>query len=283
TGDRPDGRRFDHLIARQRGQDRGQSSRQHRLSATWWAYQQHVVGAGGRDLERALGVSLPANVREIEIVRGRREGGRGRRERHRVCAVQEIDGVAQGRRGEDLEIVDRERLHVVGERHHERADVLAPAREPDGEHPAHALNLAVQRQLAHDGKWTDAPVDDDPGGRENTERDRQIERGALFAKVGGSQVDRDSLGRERKAGVSDGRAHALAALAYGRVGKTDRREHGQPGTDVDFHADERGLDAHERSGEDSRLHQAILRSAGRRVNVERRIRFRSYWNSTHAL
>ena len=97
-------------------------------------------------------MGLPTNVGEIEIVRGGRERGRGRRDRHLDGAVQEIDGLAQGRRGQYLEIVDRERLSMVRERNHERADAQAPTGEPDGEHPAHTLDLAVQRQLTHDGE-----------------------------------------------------------------------------------------------------------------------------------
>ncbi len=215
---------------------------------------------------------LPANVGEIQIVRDRRERGRGRRDGHGVSTVQETHGVAQGRRGEHLEAVDRERLRVVRERHDERVDPLSPARETDGKHSAHALDLAVQRQLTDDRIGADASVDDHPGSRENAERDRQIERGALLAEVGRSQVHRDPLGRKCKAGVSDGAAHSLTALANSRVRKTDHGEHGQPRTDVDFDTDERGLDAHERCGENSREHQMIVRSGGRRVNVTRPIR-----------
>src|SRR3990170_2092328 len=53
----------------------------HGLAPARRADQQDVVGAGGRDLEGALGVRLAADVGEVEIVRrgpGGRERGGGR-------------------------------------------------------------------------------------------------------------------------------------------------------------------------------------------------------------
>src|SRR3989304_1282451 len=53
----------------------------HGLAPARRADQQDVVGAGGRDLEGALGVRLAADVGEVEIVRrgpgGRERGGGG--------------------------------------------------------------------------------------------------------------------------------------------------------------------------------------------------------------
>ncbi len=61
----------------------------------------------------------------------------------RISTVQETHRFAQVERGEHPKAVDGQRLSVIRERHHERADPSPPARESDGERPADALNVAV--------------------------------------------------------------------------------------------------------------------------------------------
>src|SRR5439155_15866869 len=106
-------------------------------------------------------------------------------------------------------------------------DPVPPAREPEREHTTDALDLAVQRQLAHHRERADAPVLDYAGGLEDAERDREIERGTLLADVRGREVHRDAVVRKCVAGVPDRGADALAAFADSRVGKTDRVERRQ--------------------------------------------------------
>ena len=53
------------------GRIAGQPAREHRLAGAGRADHQQVVPARGRDLERALGVLLPADVREIGRLRRR--------------------------------------------------------------------------------------------------------------------------------------------------------------------------------------------------------------------
>ena len=82
-----------------------------------------------------------------------------------------------------------------------------------------------------------------PGRGEQAERDRQIERRARLAHVGRRQVDGDAVRRKLEAGVPDRRAHAVAALAHGRVGQPDHREVGQPERHVHFDVHRIGVDA----------------------------------------
>ena len=117
-------------------------------------------------------------------------------------------------------------VRMVRERDHESVDALAPAREADGERPANALDLAVERQLAHDREGAELFVLDRARGRENAERDGQVERGAFLAHVRWSEVHRDPIGRKREAGVPDRCPDTLAALANGGVGEADRGERG---------------------------------------------------------
>ncbi len=56
---------------------------------------------------------------------------------------------------------------------------------------------------------------------EDSDRDGQVEAGAFLLQVGGSEIDGDVRGRNEIAGVLDGGADAIAALAHGGVGKAD--------------------------------------------------------------
>src|SRR3972149_3643648 len=83
----------------------------HGLAPARRADQQDVVGAGGRDLEGALGGRWAAEVGEVEIVRrgpgGRERGGRRRGD---GLAVEEPDHLAERRRREDAQALDGARL-----------------------------------------------------------------------------------------------------------------------------------------------------------------------------
>jgi len=219
------------------------------------AQQQHVVAAGGGDLERALGVGLAPDVGEVEIVAGRRHRlGRDRRRRRRL-AVQQCHGVSQRRGRQHAQPVDGRGLAAVVARHEQRADAAASARQADGQRSPHRLDLTVESQLTDDGELTESPVVQRAGGGQDAERDGQVERRALLAQIGGGEVHRDSIGREGEAGIANRRAHALAALAHGRVGQADGGERGQPRGDVDLDAHEGGPDAVKRCRQDVGQHE----------------------------
>ncbi len=85
-----------------------------------------------------------------------------------------------------------------------------------------------------------------PVSAENTERDGEVETGAFLFDVGGREVDGDEGGRNQVAGVFDGGADAVAALAHGGVGESDGVEVVLIGNDtalVDFDIDQVGINA----------------------------------------
>ena len=71
AGHAPDRRGFDRFVCGEGREDRRETTREHRLAAAGRADEQHVVRSGRSDLERALGVGLPPNVDEVEVVVGR--------------------------------------------------------------------------------------------------------------------------------------------------------------------------------------------------------------------
>ena len=88
---------------------------------------------------------------------------------------------------------------------------------------------AVERQPADDREASVFAVGQHAGGREDAERDRQIERRADLAHVGRREAHGDPLGRKRKPGVANRRPHAVAALAHRRIRQADHRHARQPG------------------------------------------------------
>ena len=77
-GDAVDPRDLDRLLERRRRQDAGEPPREHRLAGSGRPDHQQVVAAGGRDLERAPRVLLPAHVGEVERAGPRPTGTRPR-------------------------------------------------------------------------------------------------------------------------------------------------------------------------------------------------------------
>ena len=101
------------------------------------------------------------------------------------------------------------------------------------------------------------------GRREDAERDRQVERRARFADVGRREVDGDAVRREFEAGVADGAADAIAALADARVRQAHHRERGQAERHVDLDVHRARLDAEDRGGPHTRQHTAAWCKAAR--------------------
>ena len=58
---------FERLRTRQRGQDRREAAREHRLAGPGRADEERIVSARRRDLEGASAHALPTHVREVEL------------------------------------------------------------------------------------------------------------------------------------------------------------------------------------------------------------------------
>ena len=116
------------------------------------------------------------------------------------------------------------------------------------------MDSAVERELAKDYQFRDVPPADDAAGREDAERDGQVERRAGLAEIRGSEVDRDPVRWKFEAGVANRCAHAIAALADARVGQAHHRKARQPAGDEDLDVNLTGFQAEERRGPQRREH-----------------------------
>src|SRR5262249_12062632 len=155
---------------------------------------------------------------EIGVVDHALDGRRGRCGR-RCLAIEHSDRVAQRASREDANAVHGGGLASVVARNEQHRDAPTSARETDGERAAHRLDLTVERELADDGEDAESVATHQTRRREDAERNRQVEGGALFADVRGREVYRDAIVREREARVADGGLDALTALAHRWVGQ----------------------------------------------------------------
>src|SRR5207237_974850 len=161
---------------------------EHRLARTRRAQHQEVVAAGRGDLQRALGPDVTPHVGEVEPVRFRARAPGvlvGTVSRDLALAVQVFERVVE--RGE-RDDGDRG-LGRVPRGHEEAGDATAPAVERHRKYAADRPDVAVERELADGNRVFDEPGLDDARGRENAQRYRQIEGGALLAELGGRQID----------------------------------------------------------------------------------------------
>ena len=95
-------------------------------------------------------------------------------------------------------------------------------------------------------KFTDQDMAVKDGyGAQDSQRHREVEAGALFADIGGGQIDGETLIGIAEAGIHQGGLDALAALAHCHIGHPNRNgvaRRARP-VHVDFDIDQMSIDA----------------------------------------
>ena len=200
----------------------GEPPGQHRLSGAWRACQQQVVAARRGHFERSPRQQLAANVRKIAFgwLRGRCGGGRRFRASRARRFVQRLNRLRQRPRDADVQALDDARFGGVLRRQKQPLQTEAAGADSDRQHAANAVDGAVERQLADDDGIVDRSARQRSRCGQQAKGDRQIERRARLADIGGRQVDGDPVGREFESRIADGRADTVAALADRRVGQS---------------------------------------------------------------
>ncbi len=99
---------------------------------------------------------------------------------------------------------------------------------------------------------------DDVHGDEQAERDGESKMAALLEHVGGREIDRDALGRQRQAHGADCAAHAFARFTDRLVRQTDDGKARQASRDADLHIHVERLDALKGDRVDMGDHAAVL-------------------------
>jgi len=125
-------------------------------------------------------------------------------------------------------------------------DASGAGGDGDGEHALDGAEGAIEAEFADENEVGDVFDGERAIGSEDADGDGEIEAGALFFEVGGSEVDGDAGGGKVEAGVLDGGADAVARLADCSVGEADGGEGlflGFNAGEVDLYVDDVGVDA----------------------------------------
>ena len=143
-----------------------------------------------------------------------------------------------------------------------RADQPLEAGTPralrDREHAAHAAHAPVERELAARRVLLEPSRRNLARRSEQRERDREVEAGALLAKLGRREIDGDPPRREVQFRCGDPRPDTLTGFLASTVGQPDDREARQAVANVRLDVDPTRLEADERMRDRACKHAARL-------------------------
>ena len=233
-----------------RREDARHAAGEHRLARAGRPDEEHVVRSCRRDLERAQGLGLAADVAHV----GRGALARGRARRRGVgvhAALERADRLAEVSAGVHAEALHDGGLGGVLGRDDEGGGAAVPRADGEGEHAADGPEGGVERELSEERDLFEALARGLRGllaGGEDAERDGQVEVRAVLAEVGGREVERDASHRPRDADVLDRRLYADARLPDRAVRQPGDVEGLQAEAEVDLDVDGDGADAEDGGG-----------------------------------
>ena len=117
-----------------------------------------------------------------------------------------------------------------------------------GQGADHGNERTVERQFAKRHRLRHVLLRDHADGRQQRERDGQVEMRAFLGQVGGRQVHGDLAGRQGDGHGGQRRAHPVARLAHRLVRQADDGKGGHAGGQGALHLDGPRLDPFERHG-----------------------------------
>ena len=257
------------LLERQRRQEAGQAPREHGLAGARRPTEQHMVRAGRGDLNRTAACLLAPHIRQVVArLERRRRGSHRRDDGARGWRHEDAGGFGQRSHRKERQPIDDRGLGQVRVRKHEPR--AGPTRgRGDRQQAAHGRNAPIEGHATdhHEIRW--GAVRQHAGRREDTQRNRQVERCADLAEIGGREADRDARSGKGKSRIPNGCAHAVAALAHRRVRQADHRHAWQPAArHIDFHGNGNRFDADECGRGDSREHAAAREQGPRHARTQ---------------
>ena len=219
-GDGVDPHHLERLARLERRQDRRQPARRASSCPSGRAREQKVVTAGGRELERAPGALLAADVGQVGRVGlgppsgGSAGGGRSSPRRYATASARCRTGTAST----PASAASRRRLG----RAEEPLEPGSPRALGDRERAAHRPHPSVERELADRGVLSEPLGRNLPRRRQHRERDREVEARAFLAQARRREVDGDPLQRPLELRRADPAADAMLRLLRTR-GRRARR------------------------------------------------------------
>ena len=229
AGDGMDFGRLQRLFKIERSQDSRQPLGQHGFAGTGRPDHQNVVAAGSGDFQRALCGLLSAHIAKVErkMLHLAEEFAGGHANRLRVDAavssrVEKLSNLQQRVHAVDVDALDHRRFAGIRRRDQQILDAAFPRCDGNGQHPLDWPQATVEAQFSYQEKIAEVAQLQAAIRTQNPDCHGQIEAGAFFLQIGGRQVNGDLRRRNIEAGIFDGGADAVAALAHGGVGQTDR-------------------------------------------------------------
>src|SRR5207237_6917666 len=189
--------------------------------------QQDVVPTRGGDFERAFGVRLPFHFGKIDVVP--RTLGEQLRHIHGgpsqgPSPLEEFRDFRECPGAEHLKPSDDAGFGQILARENERLDTGRSGGERDRQRTSHRPNRALQAELSENRDLLQPTACYLFGGRQDTERDWQIEGRALLADVGGREIDGDAFERKGETGIGKRRIDAIASFLYSTLWQADRSQ-----------------------------------------------------------
>jgi hypothetical protein len=140
-------------------------------------------------------------------------------------------------------------LAAVHGRQQQRA-ALFPRRQHGRQHAMHGTQGAIQGQFSQHFESAKTLWGNLARGRQNAERDGEVVAASALGQVGWRQIDGHAPGGKFQAGIENGTAHALLALAHGGLGQAHDGEGGKAIGQVGFNGDQRRINADVGAGVD---------------------------------
>ena len=242
AGDGMDHRDIEQFLRPEGRQKARQAFSEHGLAGAGRADHQQVMPARRRDFERPLGRFLTLHIAQI------RPGAAidqlaGRRAPEHLDALEVIDELDQGARGENGEIAARPGRFRPARFRADQAETGFIGRHRSRQHARRGRDGSVQAELAEREMFGGAVRRDDIHRGEQADGDRQVEMRALLGPVGRGEIDDQPLLGKRQAEGGEGAADPLPAFRDRLVRQPDDgegRQAGIPGRtgelDLDRHA-----------------------------------------------
>ena len=215
-------------------QDGGQPPGQHGLAGAGGAHQQHIVSAGGGDLQRTLHVLLSHDLGEVR--HGQRLAGglpplRRRDERLAPEMRQQLGDIFHRIHGDT---VGQRGLGGVPGRDIELADAAPGGAQGHGQHPRHRAQGAGEAQLPQKGGVL-RQGRQLLRGRQQPQQDGQIVDRPLLPLVRRSQIHRNAADGEPGAAGLDRRPDPLTGFPHGGIRQAHHVEGREPSRQEALH------------------------------------------------
>jgi hypothetical protein len=217
------------------------------------------MAAGGGDLERPLGALLTFDVRKVGLIDGK-PADRPLRPGQDLRAFDMIDELDERARRDHLHVARRPggfRPAFAGTDQPQSARIGGDRRRQDARR---RRQRSIEREFAkHDESFERVRGNGADGGHD-AKGDRHVIVTSLFRHVGGGEIDRDALCRQRQSRCDQRGAHPFARFADSLVGKADDVENDGAARDLHLNVDWTGLDAFESDRRNPHRHRAPLKT-----------------------